>query len=38
MEKMEDCFRDIYNIGAGYESPKSYYRADLNTPEASMIT
>ena len=35
---MEDCFRDIWNIGAGYKRAKGYCRAKLNTPEASIIT
>ena len=35
---MEDCFRDICNIGAGCERAKGYCRAKFNTPEASMIT
>ena len=35
---MEDCFRDIHNTVAGYERTTGYYRADFNTPEASMIT
>ena len=35
---MEECFRDICNIGAGYERVKGYCRADFNTPEASTIT
>ena len=35
---MEDCSRDICNIDAEYERAKGYYRAKLNTQEASMIT
>ena len=35
---MEDCFRDIYNIDAGYERTIGYCRAAFNTLEASTIT
>ena len=34
---MEDCFRDIHNIGAGFERAKSYCKVEYNTPEASVI-
>ena len=32
--KMMECFRDIHNIGTGYESAKGYCRAEFNTPDA----
>ena len=35
---MEDCFRDIHNIGVGYKRPNNSCRAAFNTPEASMVT
>ena len=35
---MKDCFRDIHNIGTGYEKAKDYYRAKYNIPETSVIT
>ena len=35
---MEDCFRDICNVGARYERAKGYCRAKLNTTETSVIT
>ena len=38
METMEDCFRDICNIGVGYKRVKVYCRAAFNTQEASTIT
>ena len=34
---MEDCFRDIYTFGVGYNRTKGYCRADYNAPEASAI-
>ena len=34
---MEECFRDICNISVGYEWAKDYFRAELNTPDASCI-
>ena len=34
---MEECFRDIHNVGAGYELAKGYCRAKLNMPDASCI-
>ena len=38
MKIMEDCFRDICNIGAGYERAKGYWRTDFSDPEALKIT
>ena len=35
---MEDCFRGVCNIGAGYEKAKCYCKAKYNTLEASAIT
>ena len=35
---MEDCFRDMYNIGAGYERAKGCCKAKFNNQETSMIT
>ena len=35
---MEECLRDIWNIGVEYEKAKGYCRAESNTPEASLIT
>ena len=38
MEMIENCFRDIHNIDAEYYRTKGYFRAENNTPEASVIT
>ena len=35
---MEECFRDIHNIGTGCEGAKAYCRAKFNTPHISCIT
>ena len=35
---IEDGFRDICNIGIGYERAKGYCRAEFNTLDASCIT
>ena len=35
---MEDCFKDICNIGSGFEKAKGYSRVEYNTSEASVIT
>ena len=37
-KKMEECFRDICNISAGYEWAKGYCIAICNTPDTSCIT
>ena len=34
---MEECFKDICNIGAGYEWAKGYSRAEFSTLDASGI-
>ena len=34
---MEDCFSNIYTLGAGYEWAKDYSRADFDAPEAPVI-
>ena len=30
---MENCFRDIHNIGVGYEIAKGFSGDEFNTPE-----
>ena len=35
---MEDCFKDIHNIGAGYTKATGYCRAKYNSPETSVTT
>ena len=34
---MEECFRDIHNIGTGYERAKGYCRDEFNTPETRTV-